>query len=379
MGDLTDDQSGNVGLVGQSGLQADVINDGGIHRVATSTTITSVNVPLGKDPIPDMYVTILTAPSAIGDTLQIQIAGTTKDSTTPDRDLPALDETYVAVAADIGDELAFANNFADWLNAQPSIANAFLAVEAVDDNRAVIHITSTIFSLNGEFAERPNAADVSFTATGGITLLQDGTNDRLLSRAKEVSLARDPNNPHRLGVQNVSGTVRLRAQEVEQILKEYLTDVLTGLSDQLAVDGSITPVYFRISANPVGGLDKVVEILKFIISDTNIKVSGGKFLGENSPLANGIEVKFYKDGVLRYTEPLIRETREMLGQWTVPAGTSDIISQSGGDYLESSFSLVGANLQFPLRAGKNDYIEVKIQDKIDTVDSMKLLAGGFLE
>jgi len=357
---------------------ADVFPTGGKKRLAVDANISSINVPLGKDPLPDMYFTIITAPSSVGDTIRVQIAGTNKDTTSPDRDLPPVDITYTAVSADIGDEVVFCDNFTDYLNSQVQMQNALLEANFVnDDGRAIIHITSIVFSMNGEFYERPFAGDVVITTTGGITYYSDNENDRLVSRPKEVSLARDPSNPHRLGIQNVSGTVRLRAQEVDQILKEYLKDSF-GV-DEMSVNGQATPVSFRISSNPNSGFDKVVERLEWIISDTNIKVGSGYFLGNNSALTNGILVRFYKDGILKYSEPLIKTTKDILGQWSTTASDNKIINQSGGDYLEANYNLVAENLQFILRAGKNDYIEVLIQDNLSSRDSIRMLAGGFLE
>jgi len=365
---------------GDEDHKMDVIDVAGVKRAAVDANISSINIPLGKDPLPDMFIEILIAPSAIGESIRFEIAGTNVDVTTPDRDLPDVDLTYVAIASDVGDEQQFGRHIVDYLNSQTSfVDDALLEANFVNDLRAVVHISSTAFSLNGEFAERPNAGDVTITGTGAISFLQDGTNNKLVSRAKEVSLARDPNNPHRLGVQNVSGTVRLSAQEVDQLLKEYLTDVPTGLSDQMAINGLGTPVAFRVSSNPVGGLDKVLEILKFIVADTNIKVSSGNFLGSNQALANGIDVRFYKNGVLKYVEPLITETIDILGQWSTSASDNKIINQAGGDYLESTFNLSAQNLQFILESGKDDYIEVTIQDNLASRDSIKMLAGGFFE
>jgi hypothetical protein len=382
MGDLTaKERSSTTRIVGGDELNAaDVLNIGGINRVATTTTISSVQIPLGKDPLPDTFF-IITNAGAIGDTIRIQIAATANDSSSPDRDLPAVDYTYTLVAGDVGDELALATNFENGVNADVNFQNAFLEAQAIargDGVRAIVHVSSTIFSLDGEFVERPTAGDVAVSVTGTttISLNFDGTQDRLISRPKEVSLSRDPNNPHRLGVQNISGSVRLTASNIEQILKEYLAAVIGG-STEMIVDGSVTPVAFRISSDPVS--DKLVESLKFIITDGTIKVGTSNFLGQNSALANGVTVDFYKDGVLVYAEPLIRDTNDILGQWATDAADNKIISQPSGDYLESTFNLVDNNLQFQLEAGENDYIEVVIQDDLTNIQTMRLLAGGFLE
>jgi len=374
------DNSATIKVTGpDEAFEADVIQVAGVNRLATDSNISSINVPLGKDPLPDMYFTIQTA-GAIGDTIRIQIAGTNIDPTSPDRDLPALDYTYTLTAADVGDELVLASNFADGFNDDPQADASFLEAEFVNDLRAVVHVSSTLFSLNGEAVERPNIGDVSVTTTGTTVIsLFSSDYQKLVSRPKEVSLARDPNNPHRLGVQNVSGTVRIRGGDVDQILKEYLSEVGNPSNIDMAVNGNGVPVEFRISSNPTGGADKFVEALKFIVTDGNIKVNDGNFLGLNSALTNGILVQFFKDGVLTYSEPLIRNTNDILGQWSSTTADNQIIGQSGGDYLESNYNLISENIQFTLEAGKNDYISVLIQDALQSIDTMKMLAKGFLE
>lgn len=359
-----------------TGVTQNVETIGGKGRALVDANISSVNVPLGQDPLPDCYFTISIA-GGIGDTIRVQIAGTSADSTSPDSDLPAVDVTSTITATEAGVERLVAELIADDLNADTNFQNAFLEAEAInDDNRPIVHITSTKFSLSGEFYERPLAGDVAITTTGTTAVLIDSDHEKLISRAKTTSLGRDPQNPHRLGVQAISGTVRVRASEVENLLKEYLMD---GGSNSMAVDGSGVPVSFTINSNPDGGQDKVIEILKFICTDTNIKVQDSKFLGLNTALANGILVQFYKNGVLTYSEPLIKNTPDILGQWANTQTQRDIIGQSGGDYLESSFNLVEQNLQFILEAGSNDYIECLIQDDLTSLDSLRLLATGFLE
>ena len=369
-------RAGFVKLVGgDESFIADVFNIGGANRLAVDANISSINVPLGKDPLPDMYFPIVTA-GAIGDTIRVQVAATTNDCTSPSYDIPAFDHTYTLIATDVGNELQLAQNLADALNDDPNFELSFLEAQHIDDVglvRPIVHISSVLFSLNGENAERPNAGDVTITTTGTTAITQDSLNDRLVSRPKEVSLARDPNNPHRLGVQNVSGTVRLRASEVDQLLKEYLTN--GALSTEMAA----TADSYTINSQPSGGDDKLIESLKFIVSDTNIKVQPDNFLGANSALANGIIVRFYKDGVLTYEEPIIKSTLDILGQWATSASDNKLINQSGGDYIESTFNLVDSNLQFKLEAGKNDYVEVLTQDNLSSRGSIRMLAGGFLE
>ena len=86
-----------------TGIRGQVENIGGKNRLLTDTNISSVNIPQGQDPIPDTFFTILTA-GAIGNTVRVKIAATLIDSTSPDSNMPAVDETYILIAEDVGDE-----------------------------------------------------------------------------------------------------------------------------------------------------------------------------------------------------------------------------------------------------------------------------------
>lgn len=358
-----------------SGLQAEVVVAGGRARLATDSNISSVNVPLGKDPIPDTWFKILTA-GAIGDTVRVQIAATNNDSTTPDRDLPAVDVTYTLVAADVGNERKLAENIVNALEANANFKNALFEADVIDgDKRAVIHISCVEFSMNGEFHERPLVGDFSVTTTGSTQVLVETDYQRIVSRAKEVSLGRDPRNPHRLGVQTISGTVIVRADDVSVLIEEFATTAT--LLKSLAVDGSSTPVVFNITANPAGGDNKVIEVLKMYGTDTNIKVGETNFLGGNSALANGILIQIIKDNVTSQFR-VLKTTNDILARMASSPEKNKIINQSGGDFIEAVFDLVDRNTQLVLKAGTTDSIKVTVRDNLSPRNSLFFVAEGFL-
>jgi hypothetical protein len=364
---------------GDEARNVDVLEIDGRNRMLTDTRISSVNVPLGKDPLPDTYFNILTA-GAIGDTVIVDIAATANDSTSPDSDFPTYQLIYTLVAVDVGDERQLSINIADALNADPLFEAQFLEAYAIGDDgdenlRPVIHITSTRFSLNGEFYERPNIGDFDVTATGTTTVsFFSSEYQTIVSRPKEVSLARDPRNPHRLGVQNISGTVFIRSSDPDALVRQRIQEV-GNTNDDMAINGQGTPVVFELASNPDGGADIIIDSLKFYGTDTNIKVSDGNFLGQNSPLANGILLELIRDGLAIFTE-LIINTPDMLGLFSSSASDNKIINQSGGDYFESTFSLIDKNLAFVLRNGENDAVRVTIQDNLTSLDTMHLLVDG---
>ena len=358
-----------------SGLQANVIVGGGKNRVAVDANISSVNVPLGKDPIPDTWFKILTA-GAIGDTVRVQIAATSVDSTAPDRDLPAVDVTYTLIAEDVGDERKLAENVAAELELDANFLAAFFEADAIDgDKRPVIHISCTEFSMNGEFHERPSIGDFAVSTTGTTTVLLESDNERIVSRAKEVSLGRDPRNPHRLGVQTISGTVIVRADDVAVLIEEFAIE--GGGGTDLTVDADPTPVEFIIDANPNGGDDKIIEVLKLYGTDTNIKVGEGNFLGGNSALANGILIEITKEGVTTEFRT-IKTTNDILARMASSPEKSKIINQSGGDFIEAVFDLVDRNTQLVLESGTTDQIKVTVRDDISARTNLFFVAEGFL-
>ena len=232
-----------------TGLIGAVETVGGKPRFLTDTNISSVNVPNGRDPFPDTFFPITQA-GGIGDTVRIQIAAVT-DPTGTERNLPAVDVTTTLTATEAGDEKALAELIVSDLEADANFVAALLEAEVITDkDRAIVHITSTIRALPGEFGERATVGDFSVTPTGTTVITLDSANQTIVSRAKENSLGRDPANPHRLGVVAISGQVIVRAGNIDKL---YQARAENAGSDDLAVDGSGTPVVFSINANAAGG------------------------------------------------------------------------------------------------------------------------------
>ena len=373
MADLTEKEaSQSVKIVGgDEQYTADVTLDDGRKKLNVLSTV-QVGVGLGRDPLPDNYFTV-TAAGAIGDTVRIQIAGTSNDSTSPDRDVPAVDYTYTLVAQDVGDEVQLAENIVTGLNLDTNFQNGLLEAFYVNDKRAIVHVTSTGFSLEDEFLERPNAGDFQVTTTGTTTVLL--AFDNLIASAKQTTLARDPNNPHRAGILGISGSVVVSAEDVDNILEEF-ADSGGGVYD-LTVDGSVTPVEYVINANPAGGGDKVLDAATLYGTDTNIKVGETNFLGNNSALTNGILIETTKDGETN-TFRLIKTTNDFLARMASSPEKSKIINQSGGDFIEATFDLVSKNLQFVLSEGTTDQMKVTIQDDLTGVSNLFFKVDGFI-
>ena len=361
-------------------LVVDVIEINGVKRLAADSNISSINVPLGKDPLPDTYFTVRKA-GAIGDKIIVDIAATTYDTTNPFANFPAFHYEYTLVAGDVGNERQLSINLADALNDSVAFKNTqLLEATAVGDDgennqRAIVHISSTKFSLNGELYERPNYGDFLVTTTGTTEIeFYSSEFHRIVSRPKEVSLARDPRNPHRLGIQNFSGTVFIRSSDPAKFFRDPIAQVLNPALTSLSVNGSVTPVVFELTSNPDGGSDKIIDSIKFYGTDTNVKVQENTFMGSNSQLTNGILLEFIRGGVTIFSQ-VIKNTPQLLA-FATSASDNKLIGQSGGDYLEATFSLVDRNLALVLRNGENDKVRVTIRDNILFLDSMYAIISG---
>jgi len=356
----------------ESGINAGVELINGKNRLLTSSVVT-IEQLFGRDLIPDTYFTIDTA-GAIGDTVRMQVAATANDSTSPDRDLPAVDFTYTLVAEDVGDEKKLADNFVSAFNADPQSGAAYLEAESITGTqRAVVHVTSTEFSGTNEFHERPNVNDFQTTTTG-TTLTSDAFNN-LISRGKGTSLARDPNNPHIGGILGISGSVRVSASETDQLFEEFASN---GGTTTLAVNPSGGSDEYVISANAAGGTVKVIEAFKVYGSDRNIKVGGRNFLGLNAPLTNGLEIQITKDNITTIFRN-VKTTSDFLARLASSPEKSILIPSSRVDFIESVFDLVARNLQLRLEPGTTDQIKVIVQDNLSAISELYFVAEGFLE
>lgn len=347
----------------------------GKNRMFTNTAISSVQIPLGKDPLPDTFFRAKIA-GAIGDKIIIDIAATTFDTTSPDANYPAYHFEYVLVAGDVGNEKQLSLNFADAINADPLFEAQDLEAEAVSGKkRSIIHITSIEFSLSGEENERPNIGDFLVTTIGTTLVIIGDAYRNIISRPKEVSLGRDPNNPHALGVQAISGTIFIRSSDPDAIIRDRIEEVGIPGQIDLNVDGDPVNRIFEYTANAKGGPDIVIDSIKLFGNDGNIKTQVTNFLGINSALANGLLVEFIRDGLTIFSEN-ITNTVEFLGQFSSTSSDNKIINQSGGDYIESTFSLIAKNLAFVLRNGENDLVRVTVRDDIDSVGALYMLIDG---
>lgn len=355
-----------------SGRQANIIQrSDGNNAVCTDATVT-VEQLFGRDPLPDTFFTILTA-GAIGDTVRIQVAATSNDSTSPDRDLAAVDLTYTLVSADVGDEVQLAENIVSYLNGQASFDNAYLKADRVGgDTRAIVHITSTEFSMSGEFAERPNAGDFSVTPSGTTTV--NVGFDNITARGKATSLARDPDNPHRLGILGISGSVVTTPEAIGDLFVDFAE---YSSSRDMLVDGSVTPVDFTITNTDTDN-DIFINTLRFTAVAGSIKFQ--QFLSI-ATLTNGITVMIKSDDIVTtLTAKPIINSEDFIDIFDFGGIEGTIITQPSGHHLKATWVF---DNPFPLRQSgeftTDEYIKVTIADDLTStsLDQLEFIAKGF--
>jgi hypothetical protein len=349
------------------------VRSDGLNALVTDASVV-VTSTFGADQSPDSYFKIIHTGNT-GDTLKIDIAATTSDpSSPPDRDAPAFSKTFTVLVTEQYDEIKFRDRIIQELNADSTFRNSCLLKAAKATDRGVVHIYSEAFSLTGEFWERPNSGDFAVTVTGATNVFVGF--DNLISRSKPVSIARDVDSPHRLGVFGVFGSVTVTAKELADLFVEDATNVTYG-SDMLQ-DGSSTPIYFRIEASTT--TDLFIEMLIFDMQGNGIKF--GQFGARpGGDLTNCIEIKIQSDNVPT-TFPLLCNTEDFKNKWAALSGDGSnfrIDVQAGKDEM---LAILHFENPFIMRVDgtftTDDFIQIKVQDDIDSGNTrFNFRAKGF--
>lgn len=349
------------------------VRSDGLTGLATDATVV-VESTFGFDQQPDSYFQIINT-GAAGSTLTVYIAGTSVDPSTPDRDVPAYSKVFTVVAGEVGDELKLRDRIIQELNSDTTFkSTCYLKAQKATD-RAVVHIQSLKFSASGEFYERPLSGDFNVTVTGTAVVVIGF--DNLISRSKPVTISRDLDSPHRLGLFGVTGSVSITFKELADL---YIQEALYLGSSNMTVNGSlVTPIPFTIT--PKALTDVYVDTLIFHGAANGIKF--GQFMAKNLPLANGLLVAIKSDNIVT-TFPVIYSTEDFKNDFAALSGDGAnfrIDIQSGRDEIL-------AILKFPnpfiIRAqntfgvGNDDYITILVRDDLRSgLFNLSFKAKGF--
>lgn len=365
-----------VHILGRDNLGQDrelqsIVRSDGITAMPIDGTV-SVTSTFGFDQNPDSFFTIRET-GAEGDTWTIDVAATTNDPTAPDRDIPAYQKIFTVLLAEVGDEIALRDRMIQELNADTVFKDAELkAVKATD--RAIINIRSEAFSLSGEFYERPNAGDFDVTITGTAVVIIGF--DNIISRSKPVSISRDFDSPHRLGLFGITGQVFVTPKELSDLFIEPASLDGLGVAFDMSVNGSVTPQEFIIPASV--NTDVFIEEIRLFGQGNGIQYKG--WLTSNSPLSNGLLVEIRSDNIIT-TLPLLFTTADIKNKFSFGQGATgfSLDLAAGRDEFIGVFTFKNP---FILRVAgtftTDDEIKITVQDNLTSTQAeLEFFAKGF--
>ena len=369
-------------LVGRDNLGAmrkiqSVVRSDGITAIATDGRVV-VETTFGQDLAPDTFFRIINTGGA-GTTWTIDIAGTSNDPSTPDRDVPAYQKIFTVQVSEEGDEIAFRDRIIQELNADTVFRDTiFMKCQDATD-RAVVHLYSEKFSGSNEFWERPTAGDFNVTIGGtpgdGVVVIGF---DNIISRSKPITISRDFDSPHIAGLFGITGNVNVTPKDLDDLFIQNATDDGTATGDpDLLVNGSGTPQDFFI--NPSATTDLFIEELRFYGQGNGLQYKG--HLTNNTPLTNGIEITIKSDDTITIL-PLLKTTADYKNKFAFgqgAAGFSLDIASGRDDFLAvftfpNPFIIKVAGTFSP----QDDFIRIRIQDNISNhASELEFLAKGF--
>jgi len=356
-------------------VQTKVRSDGLTALVTDATVV--VETTFGQDQQPDSFFKIVNTGGA-GTPWTLDIAGTTVDPSTPDRDVPAYQKIFTVQAGEVGDEIAFRDRIVQELNADNNFRDGGAQLKAQKaTDRGIIHIYSESFSLSGEFYERPAAGSFAVTIGGspGDGVVVVGF-DNLISRPKPVSISKDFDSPHRLGLFGITGDINVTAKQLSDLFIEAASLDGLGVTYDLGINGSGTPQEFIIPASTT--TDVFVQELRIFGQGNGIQFKG--WLTSNNALANGLSIEIKSDDIVT-TFPMLYTTADIKNKFSFGQGATGFkldIASGRDDFIgvftfENPF-IVRTQGTFTV----DDYIKVTVNDNLtSTQTELEFWAKGF--
>jgi hypothetical protein len=344
-----------------TGLPLTIELDNGKPTLKTTSTVESLR---GFDPIADTWLFIGTEADSqgvggSGDTVQVEIAAG-DDAVL----FPAVDVTTTVQLNDTEDDLA--DRIASDLNADADFTLRYSA-RRVNKRATMVYITSKELGPQGE---RPNQDDFQVTTTG-TTIVTRGF-DNIVRRNKVVQFARSTEDPTS-GVLGISGSVTAVSGDISGRFIEFALD---GASNDMTVDGSITPVEFLIDAD--ANNEKFVESLRFEIVGNGIQFTN--FFSKNGPLTNGLMVTIRSNNS-EFNIDELKTTEDFASNFALGPDNFDLFIQSGADVARATLTFQSPIQLFKQGTfiGNDDFIKITIRDDLSSgVTLMNCRAFGFL-
>jgi hypothetical protein len=351
-------------ITGGNGVhEADVILEDGERKLRSKADVT-VNSLRGFDPIADTWFWIGTEQDTLGvggagDTVRVQIAA--GDNPTL---FPAVDVTTTVLAGD--DETILGNRIVSNLNANANFVLNYFA-RRLDEDAVTVYITAR---YPGPAGARPNTNDFQVSATGTTTVT--AAFDAINQKQKNTSLARDPANPT-LGVLGISGSVTAGEGDVTGRIIEFAQRDLDD-SEDLRVDGSVTPEEFHIHASATA--ERFFTSLRFEALGSGIQFSN--FLSKNGKLTNGVIVTI-RSNDSEVSFPAITATEDFASFFSRGPSDFDLYDVAGADYFRSTLTFAAPFQLFKIGTfATDDYIKVTINDDLSSgLTQFKFIGFGF--
>jgi len=172
----------------------------------------------------------------------------------------------------------------------------------------------------------------------------------------------------------VTGTVSVSQKELADL---FVQEAMNGGSSEMTVNGSGTPVNFRIEASTT--TDLFIENLIFDGQGNGIKF--GQFLSQNSGLTNGLLITIKSEDITT-TFPVIKKTEDFKNKFAALSGDGAnfrLDVQAGKDEM---LAILKFNNPFLIHvAGSystDDYIEVRVRDNLSSgIARLNFRAKGF--
>lgn len=161
-----------------------------------------------------------------------------------------------------------------------------------------------------------------------------------------------------------------------QVLLGYLgtTGLDAGTTNQ-NVDGSTTPVTFKVEAN--ANYDIHITAISVFITDSVI--ANNKFGDVTGGLTNGIDLKITEDGNTTYLYQGVKTIGELLASNHNPKDNLIVAYESNNDALVVNFDFGNNYKPGGLRIGRGntDKLEAVVNDDLTMIDNIKIKIFGY--
>jgi len=336
----------------------DIVLDSGLNKIPVIATVNVVSTTAqGRDNNPDTWCRVDVA-GAVGDTVTISI---------PDDSCTVV---TTLTATEAADAIATTDLMVSDFNANGT-CSALYKAKRVKDNPVMMVAALKIDGI----AERPDAGDFNCDPTGTTTVTEGF--DNIISREKLIRVIPDRDDP-RVGATDVKG--RVGVTETGRPPRRFFLKT-SGGSQDFSIDGSGTPVVFKLSDDPNYDSTKrltVVEV-RMHANAGSIQLGAEKYI-EVPELTNGVLLEIRSGCELAYTETF-KLSEDIHQRFAFGAGSKFELILGSGDA-----SLV-AVLARPIIieptgvCGTDDDITATIRDDLSTssISRYEMMIVGFFE